>query len=404
MQQFVAIAGVFPVHRSAGSPAKQRLLDGGHRCDLRDMRSMLLPNRLDLRGGCCCVRPIVDDGAVTAGNERRPDSQQLVRQWAVLRLLADATEPYSIKQLAEQLGVSKATIERDIATLERDFAVVEESVGKQKKAFRIDQKIRALETIAFGTTELLAIYAAHTSLAAMAGTPLHDDLKAVMTKIRGFLSPRHNGGLDALSRVFAPHVRDHVNYEPQQELIDELVDALARRRVCELTYYAAWKGTTRKHVARPLRLLWHRSALYLLACLGERTEITTLAVHRIRELKMLDEVFTVPKTDVDAHVTRAFGIFVSDQEENVEIIFDADIAWRVEERTFHPNEEKERLPDGRLRYRVRTSAQWEIVPWVQSFGPLAELVTPESWRSVLRNNVEAVIAKYAGSSKPAVDT
>jgi hypothetical protein len=72
---------------------------------------------------------------------------------------------------------------------------------RAKKAYRIDHKIRALETITFGTTELLAIYAAHATLAAMAGTPIHEDLKAVMTKIRGFLSPRHNGGLDALSRV-----------------------------------------------------------------------------------------------------------------------------------------------------------------------------------------------------------
>jgi predicted DNA-binding transcriptional regulator YafY len=328
-------------------------------------------------------------------SERRPDSQQLVRQWAVLRLLADATDAFSVRQLAEQLDVSKATIERDLATLERDFAVVEESIGKQKKAFRIDHKIRALESITFGTTELLAIYAAHAALAALAGTPIHDDLKAVMTKIRGFLSPRHNGGLDALSRVFVPHARGHVNYEPQQELIDQLVDAIARRRTCELTYHAPWKGTTREHVARPLRLVWHRSALYLFACIGERTEITTLAVHRIRELTVTPTVFPSPRADVDAHVARAFGIFVSDQEEDVEILFDAEIAWRVEERTFHPDERKERLADGKLRYRVRTSAQWEIIPWVQSFGALAELSGPKAWRETLRTNLESMMKRYA---------
>ena len=102
--------------------------------------------------------------------DRRPDSQQLIRQWALLRLLADASEPYSVKQLADQLDVSKATIERDLATLERDFAVIEESAGKQKKVYRIDHKIRALETLTFGTTELLALYAAQNALAALSGT------------------------------------------------------------------------------------------------------------------------------------------------------------------------------------------------------------------------------------------
>lgn len=332
--------------------------------------------------------------STTGVGSRRPDSQQLVRQWALLRLLADAADGWSVKDLAEQLGASKATIERDLATLERDFAIIEESVGKQKKVYSIDRKIRALEAITFGTTELLAIYAAHAVLRGLSGTPVHDDLRAVITKIRGFLSPRHNGGLDAIARVFVPHARGHVDYEPQQELIDVLVDAIARRRVCELTYHAAWKGTTRTHRARPLRLVWHRSALYLLACLGEHQRITTLAVHRIRGLTMTDEEFTAPRIDVDDHVAKAFGIFVSDQEEDVEVVFDQEIAWKVEERTFHPEEHKERMADGRLRYRVRSSAQWEIIPWVQSFGPLAELVAPSSWRASLVGNVEAMLAKY----------
>ena len=317
-----------------------------------------------------------------------------MRQWALLRLLADATEPYGVRQLSEQLGVSKATIERDLATLDRDFAVVEESVGKQKKAYRVDQKIRALEAITFGTTELLAIYAAHRALAGLAGTPRHDDLNSVLTKIRGFLSPRHNGGLDAMSRVFAPHVRGHVDYEAQREIIDQLVDAIARRRICELTYHSTWKDTTRKHVARPVRLVWHRSALYVFACLGQRNELTTLAVHRIRDMTVTADTFAAPKADVDEHISKAFGIFVSDQEEDVEIHFDAEIAWQVEERKQHPNESKERLDDGTLRYRIRTSAQWEIIPWVQSFGPLAELVAPNSWRDALRGNVEAMLRRY----------
>lgn len=347
------------------------------------------------------VRRRSEDGSVSETSkrttERRADSQQLVRQWALLRLLADATEPYGVKQLAEQLGTSKATIERDLATLERDFALIEETAGKQKKLYRIDQKIRALEAITFGTTELLAVYAAQAAISGMAGTPLHEDLRAVMTKIRGFLSPRHNGGLEALSRVFVPHARGHVDYEPQREQIDEIVDAIARRRECTIVYQAAGKAP-RKHRTRPLRLVWHRSALYLLACLGEHERITTLAFHRVRELEVLDAPFSPVRLDVDAHVAKAFGIFVSDREEDVEIVFDPEIAWSVNERTYHPAEHKEVRADGSLVYRVRSSAQWEIIPWVQSFGPLAELVAPLEWRNALQANVEAMAERYRGRS------
>lgn len=331
---------------------------------------------------------------VSSQVQRRPDSQQLVRQWAILRLLAEATEPFGIKQLAQQLGVSKATIERDLATLERDFAVVEEAAGKQKKTYRIDKKVRALESVTFGVSELLAIYAARSMLTSLAGTPLHDDLDAVMLKIRGFLGPRQNGAIEALSRVFVPHARAYVDYAPQRELIDELLDAIARRRLCRVSYHAAWNGTTRSHLLKPLKLVWHRSSLYLLAVAGTRTEITTFAVHRIRHLELTDDRFATPRINIEAHVAKAFGIFVNDDEEDVEVLFDAEIAWLVEERNHHPNELKTRLPDGRLRYCLRSSAQWEIIPWVQSFGALAELVAPLRWRETLGENLHAMAARY----------
>ncbi len=245
---------------------------------------------------------------------------------------------------------------------------------------------------------LLAIYAAHAALVGIAGTPIHEDLSAVITKIRGLMSKHHNGGLESLVRVFAPHPRGTVDYAAQHEIIDDLVDAIARRRVCEVEYRAAGKEVARPHRARPLKLVWHRSALYLLVCLGDHSRITTLAVQRIRGLTKSDDEFAAPRVDVDAHISKAFGIFVNDAEVEVEVVFDAEIAWKLEERTYHPDERKQRLPDGRLLYRIRSSAQWEVIPWVQTFGPFAELVAPADWRDALRSNLGAMQAKYAAQS------
>ena len=63
-------------------------------------------------------------------------------------------------------------------------------------------------------------------------------------------------------------------------------------------------------------------------------------------------------------------------------------------RMLDVREDEVRLPDGTLRYRVRSSAQWEIIPWVQSFGALAELVAPAGWRDGLRGNLEAALRRY----------
>jgi predicted DNA-binding transcriptional regulator YafY len=324
---------------------------------------------------------------------RRTDSQQLARQWALLRLLSESGRAWAVKDLAEQLGCSKPTIERDLDTLEHEFALVEEQAGKQKKLWRIDRRVEGIAGMQFGTMELLALHAGAASLRALADTFLYTDIEKLLLKVRGALAPKHNGGLDAMGRVFQPHARGHVDYG-DGGLIDDLVDAISRPRWCRVTYWAAWRDRVAEHRLRPLRLVWHRSSLYLLCALDGRDDITTLAVHRIRELEITPDEFRPPRLDLDDHVRRAFGIFVSAAEEEVEILFDAEIAWRVEERVYHPDERKERLEDGRLRYRVRTSAQWEIIPWVQQFGPLAELVAPTHWRQALVENLDAARARY----------
>jgi predicted DNA-binding transcriptional regulator YafY len=310
-------------------------------------------------------------------------------------LLCGTSSGLSVRELADQLGVTKPTIERDLATLQHEFEILDEQAGKQKKLYRVDDKIRALDTVRFAVGELLAIYAALAGAATLVGTPIYDDLQSVLLKIRGCLGPDHSSGLDALQRVFAAHPRSFVDYGPFGDHIDDLADAIARRRVCNIRYHAAWKGTTRTHQVRPMRLVWHRSSLYLFSCMGEPARITTFAVHRIQELEKTETVFEPPRgIDLDEHISKAFGIFVSDLEEEVEILFDAEIAWRIEEQTFHPDEKKQRIPDGRLMYRIRSSAQWEIIPWVRSFGALAELVAPRVWRDVLHANLEAAAARY----------
>lgn len=331
---------------------------------------------------------MADDGA------RRVDSRQLVRQWALLRLLADSRRGFTVKELSEQLGASKTTIQRDLATLHGEFALITEEVGKQKKAYRIDQSIRALESLHFGCLELLAVQAAVSMTSSLGGTPIAGDLKGVATKIRGFLSPRHNGGLNAMARVFLPHARSSVDYAAHSAVISNLTDAIARRRWSTATYYSPWKDTTRTHRFRPLRLVWHRASLYLLCLVEGKSEITTMAVHRVRSLEVGDEEFPAPRVDVTAHVRKAFGIFVSDEEEAVEVVFDQEVAWIIEERTFHPDEIKERLDDGRLRYTIKSSAQWEVIPWVLSYGRHAELVAPETWREAARDSLRAGLERY----------
>ncbi len=326
---------------------------------------------------------------------RHADSTQLVRQWSLLRLLQGAPRSYSVRELAEQLGTSKSTIERDLATLEGQFPLVEESDGKQKRRYRIDRGT-ALGEMQFGVSELLALHAFRQALPGTKGTPLADDLGCAIQKIRAALAEQKNCGIDALASVFAVHPRNFVDYADKGEVIDTLTDAVARRKECQVTYLPLHATTPTTHVVHPLRLVWHQGALYAFCRYARFGWLGLLAVQRIQALATTGVTFKPPRVDLDTPLERAFGIFLGREEDvrDVEIRFAPEVARAIGERTFHPAEEKRLLADGSLRYRVRTSARLEVVALVQRFGGFAELVAPADWRQNVLEGARALMDKH----------
>lgn len=69
------------------------------------------------------------------GDGRRASSTQLARQWAVLKLLE--SRDYSIRELAETLGASKSSIQRDLSTLQEHFMIITNLEGQQKRLYRL---------------------------------------------------------------------------------------------------------------------------------------------------------------------------------------------------------------------------------------------------------------------------
>ena len=67
------------------------------------------------------------------------DSKALMRQWRLLRFLADARTGYTVKELQQEMGMSIETIRRDIIDLGHVGFKVRESVGyRGVKRWRVE--------------------------------------------------------------------------------------------------------------------------------------------------------------------------------------------------------------------------------------------------------------------------
>ncbi len=112
-------------------------------------------------------------------------SQQLLRQWKLLQLLAESRIGIPLTELATQFEVSDRSIRRDLAVLQTAGFDIQEVIG-DRGLKRWKMKPFSEQT-GFTVTELLSVYMAQRFLEPLAGTPFWTGLHRVLSKIRGAL-------------------------------------------------------------------------------------------------------------------------------------------------------------------------------------------------------------------------
>ena len=321
-------------------------------------------------------------------------SDQLARQWGILRALQVQTEGLSARQIGARFSISKNTAMRDVESLIAAGFAVRTSQVKNRHVYRMADGVRALADIQATPLELLALYAARTQLAPLAGTPISSDLMSLIHKAQGSVSDAGCKAIDALATVFLEHPRGLKNYRDHQETIDDLVDAILRRRVCDIDYRTPYGDAPRTHEIRPLKLFFNRGGLYLFCLLGSKRHLSTLAVERIVRFERTKTAFSPPRgVDLDSKLRGMFGV-TDGKAFTVEVRFSARAAPFIRERIWHPDQQIETLDGGAIRWTATVKGKEEILAWVMSRGEDAELVRPKAWRPELQQRLAAASVRY----------
>ncbi len=324
-----------------------------------------------------------------------PGAQQVIRILRLAKKLQSPAGPFTTKQLAEYFGVSKATMQRDIDKASGIFNISQEDGPRRTAFYRIDGAIEEMDALRLTRSEVITLHAALSSAQAVSTVGSLEELAATRAKIALLLKDQEEELAKDLAGSFASQQRGYIAAGDRPELTRELIHSISTRVVCRMSYSPINADTPSMVDIRPLRLVWHRQAMYVAASPIGSDEIHTYAVHRINVLEPLDETFTEDlQGRVDKKLDSAFGIFGSETLVDVKIRFDAFIAKTVMERTYHPTEVKTLQDDGGVLYEIQSGSQWEILSWVLSFGPWAELIEPATWRKAIAERVRSMQVLY----------
>ena len=312
---------------------------------------------------------------------------QLARQWAILRTLTQRR--CSRRELAQEFGVSRRTISRDIDALSQ-FPIVEDRDG-------IDVFYECLAgfrppPISLPAHEVAALLLGRsTVLAALEGAPFREDYASALDRLDQFqLGARHRQ-LRSLPRVF------HSAFDKpdvQGPLRDQLLEAAMRCRRVEMNYFTARRQAHTRRKVDPYVVHFHPRGVQLIGYCLLRSAFLQFDLQHITGLEVLDERFEPKSFNLDEFVAEGFDGHRSLPVLEVCLLIRAPTADWARNWPFHPTQQISERPEG-IEVRFRAGGSEAIIDRVMSLGPDCEVLSPGSLRQAIADRAAAIASNYA---------
>ncbi len=133
---------------------------------------------------------------------------------------------------------------------------------------------------------------------------------------------------------------------------------------------------------------------YLIGHCHLRDAVRTFVMDRIKGLTVLEETFHFPEDFcLDDYLQTAFRV-MRGEPETVKVWFRSSAAQVVKERIWHPTQEIREQEDGSVVVTLEVPINYEVISWVLGFGSAARVLTPQSLKEHVRNELEASLEAY----------
>jgi predicted DNA-binding transcriptional regulator YafY len=323
-----------------------------------------------------------------------PRSNEVTRQWQVLRALAASRLGLTVEGLATDQAVTPRTIRRDLAALERaGFPLLQETEANPYR-WRLDPAALGGLDAGFSLIELCALYFSRATLECLAGAPFHDELSRAFSRFERGLTPGMRQFLDRLPVVVGAKQTPggKRSLRTQRDRVTQLLEASLQRRVARMRYHSVASRRTKDYEVHASQVVYADGGLYLRAFVPAYGETRTFAVERIERLSLTDERFELPAESASPFA-HSLGVN-SGPPQLVELDVHEDLVPVLTEREWHASQSVRRI-EGRWRVEMQVCIDWSLRRWILGFGPQVRVVSPASLADDILDMLDAARANYA---------
>jgi predicted DNA-binding transcriptional regulator YafY len=337
---------------------------------------------------------------------RRGEIGQVARALRVLDALRGFKHGRWVGEIAAEVDASERTVRRDITELQ-DAGFDIELTNRENRTIASLMIERNFSPVSITKRERFTLLAVRSVFDVLRGTPLHDDVINVLSKLEQRLSAAERDETVSLRERFA-YVPDGgtKSYDDKEDIIDAIQTGIFARKVVRYAYKDA-RGRTKRGYFAPFALLLYRHGLYAVGSRSSEPRIDTaewrqtigvLAVERFTEAEHLRErSFDVPADFKIAEVLHgAFGIHVGEAGKATKVVveFSRDKAALVQARVWHPTQQTERTTDGGIRLSLTVANLEPLVSWVLEWGPHARAIEPPELVARVVDELDAARRQY----------
>lgn len=311
----------------------------------------------------------------------------------LLELIAVGDGKENVDSLAVALNVSSKTIRRDLDDLRSlGFAILEHGVAHAPKTLSIDKQSLSQLRLTYDEAFALMLYRLGNS--SFDGTLFGQAAVSAFSKVEGTMGPVEK---DYVRRMM-PRVRRisvGSDYSNRADTVEALTIGIEDAKAIEITYLSARSTEPVTYVIEPYGLVEHRGTLYVVGHSRRHEEIRTWKLDRMLAAEVTRRSFKIPAGfDINQHFLGAFAIHRGGTTAAVTVRFTGSAVRYVQEKRMHPSQRIELKSDGSAHVHFELSSTVEVRSWILSFGSVAEVLSPDSLREEIRNEIAQMLVQY----------
>ena len=301
-----------------------------------------------------------------------------------------------MEALIEELGISRATVKRDIEYM-RDRLNAPITWDRSLRGYCFDTSLPGakkygLPGLWFNDQEILALLTMHQMLSNLGSGLITPHVKPLLARLNALLGSQDDSAEEIRKRIRILHMAARTE---RPEHFETAASATIRRRRLKIAYHARSSDEATEREVSPQRLVHYRDNWYLDGWCHLRAGLRSFSVDAIKTADILDRrAKHIAEKDLNEVLESSYGIFSGKADKRARLRFTPKQARWVASEQWHPQQVSCFEKDGSYLLEFPYRNDGELIMDILKYGADVEVLGPAALRRKVKARLEAAARHY----------